>query len=671
MSGFFEKGRVVAGCGRRVDAMAGEVTTSDGCLRDDSQRPFNECPSQSTLVKRSIQARCPIAFETLPYAHRLQGLLAMKTGAWTNQGLVLLVSTNLVVTACNRSGTTPLQAPVESAVATHDGTGVSGCQPTRATGKTPTIDDFETDPARTLFTEGRGGWWFQYEDGTGGKLVREEIRDDSRVLHVTASGFTGWGVGFGATLVPATTRTSACGYDASMHSGIRFRARGHGQLRLVLMSMDNLPEAAGGRCTREKRDCYDGPGVSIALSEQWQTYEQPFCALVREGWGGDPAGLNRAELTHIQFRIDAWQDFEMWMDDLAFSGIGPKASQPKCTRPCPLEAVPPGAKVDPAFTTAKLTDELTLHTFQQSTTRCGTLARRYLSFVPKRLGRASSAPVLMVLHGSSANAESMQDYMTRGRFDELASRDGFVVVYGNAAPGTYTNPSPKVPNTGVWRQGELDDGDVDDVAYLLDVLDDLKARGIISGKNAVYLTGLSNGGGMVLKAAKQAPERFRGIAPVMAYDSAKPLPVPDLRGKGLNRVCFIYSRNDPGLPKDYANILGSYVQEWAAGLGVPRSQIDNPKRTELPDRAREGDGYGGESRAARSTLDSRATEYDIVDPGSQTRLRTIVLDHGGHFWPNPGGETAAWAIQRWGFRNQDFDASDLIWEFFSRDKALP
>ena len=271
----------------------------------------------------------------------------------------------------------------------------------------------------------------------------------------------------------------------------------------------------------------------------------------------------------------------------------------------------------------------------------------------------------MVLHGSSSNAESMQQFMTRGRFDELAERDGFIVVYGNAAPGAHTDPSPTFPNTGVWRQGSLDDGEVDDVAYLFQVLDDLKTRGVIRGNNPLFLTGLSNGGGMVLRAAKQAPERFRGIAPVMPYDGVKPTVVPNLVGTGMTRVCLIYTMNDPGLPKGYHEILSGLPKQWAQALGISTSEIENPQHVELADRIREGEGYVGNNETARSTLNSHATKYDFVEPKSDAQLRVIALDHAGHFWPHPGGESASWAINRWGFRNQDFDAADLIWDFFS------
>jgi len=69
--------------------------------------------------------------------------------------------------------------------------------------------------------------------------------------------------------------------------------------------------------------------------------------------------------------------------------------------------------------------------------------------------------------------------------------------------------SRRVHNSGAWRQDFYDDGQVDDLEYLDLVLGDLLDRGIISGDNAVYLTGLSNGGGMVLEAARRADELLR------------------------------------------------------------------------------------------------------------------------------------------------------------------
>ena len=94
-------------------------------------------------------------------------------------------------------------------------------------------------------------------------------------------------------------------------------------------------------------------GPRFQLSEQWQTFEQSFCGLVPEGWGGNHDPLNPAELVNLQFRISAWQEFELWLDDLAFVNNDSQAVQSQCARPCPLAMVPPTARIEPEFTTVQ------------------------------------------------------------------------------------------------------------------------------------------------------------------------------------------------------------------------------------------------------------------------------------------------------------------------------
>jgi poly(3-hydroxybutyrate) depolymerase len=583
---------------------------------------------------------------------------------WLHCLTLLACGTLPLTVCCQKNCVSPKNVCVASADVESRG-GDNEHRSVLAAGKSGIIDDFETEPDRIALNEGRDGYWYSYDDSTGGKLEREERRDGTGVLYVASSGFTNWGAGVGFTLNPETSRTKVYPYDASAYSGIRLRARGRGRVRLLATSVASTPKSEGGSCTRSGDSCYDRPGVWVDLTGDWQTMSYPFCALVSEGWGSEPLGLSPADIVGFQFQFESSKDVELWLDDLEFFTLKPGETKSGCGPKCPMDAVPRGSKIEPSFSTLTLTEELTVHTFQQPTKSCGALTRRYLSYVPKRLSPRASVPVLIVLHGTGANAESMQHDMTHGRFDELAARDGFIVVYGNAAPGAYTDPFRGFPNTGVWNLGLYTDGEVDDVAYLLAVLDDLAVRGVTSGSNPVYLTGLSNGGGMVLEAAKRAPERFRGIAALMPYDGAEPTPVPELQNKGLDRVLFMYSVNDPGLPIGHHEVLKTLPPKWAAALGIPPTVVDNPKRTELPDRVREGDGYSGTSKTARATQGSQATRYDMVGKETDAQICLVVLDHAGHFWPNPVGDKVSWMTDRWGFRNQDFDAAELVWDFFS------
>lgn len=73
-------------------------------------------------------------------------------------------------------------------------------------------------------------------------------------------------------------------------------------------------------------------------------------------------------------------------------------------------------------------------TFDQETRSCGTVTRRYLAHVPESPDVATAASVVIGLPGQGANAESMREFQAKGMFDQLADRDGFVMVYGNGLP---------------------------------------------------------------------------------------------------------------------------------------------------------------------------------------------------------------------------------------------
>jgi poly(3-hydroxybutyrate) depolymerase len=177
--------------------------------------------------------------------------------------------------------------------------------------------------------------------------------------------------------------------------------------------------------------------------------------------------------------------------------------------------------------------------------------------------------------------------------------------------------------------------------------------------------GLSNGGGMVLEAAKRWPERLSGIAPFMAFDGFDPSPIPDLDASPLRRVIFGYAPGDPGMPPGYVDgVLASLPLDWARALDLPNAVLESPTVEELPDRVVEGEDYTGSAPAALATRNSRAARHDYGSPGDARRVRVFVFADAGHFWPHPQADQESWIVERWGFRNQDIDASAEVWEFF-------
>jgi hypothetical protein len=271
------------------------------------------------------------------------------------------------------------------------------CASRRASGAEPVVVDFEVEPSQILDNEGRGGSWLGFDDGTKGELYREEIEANgtegrSRVLHVASSGFWKWGAGFGVGLHSETNANYGCAYDASAYSGVRIRARGRGRLRLMLADAKTTPTEQGGTCTRVDTKCFDRSGVSIDLAEHWTTFEFPFCTLVPQGWSGSTEGVEPTKLLRLQFVAGPREDVEVWLDDLAFYRITDGAPAPRCGPLCPLDAAPATARIEPPFSTAMLTNELRVHTFEQTTRSCGALTRRYLSFVPVPWDRVRRHP---------------------------------------------------------------------------------------------------------------------------------------------------------------------------------------------------------------------------------------------------------------------------------------
>jgi poly(3-hydroxybutyrate) depolymerase len=384
------------------------------------------------------------------------------------------------------------------------------------------------------------------------------------------------------------------------------------------------------------------------------------------GWGNASATIDPRALYALHFRFAEGQAHEVWLDDLEWIRSDTVNHGEPCGPVCPLTAAPRDATLAPAQISAEhAAAGLTVHTFDQATKRCGPLTRRYLSYLPRSFRAKSSAPVVIALHGHGASAEAFRDFQTHARFEALSERDGFIVVYANAAPGAAT--SPRLPNSGAWRQDPSSLEEVDDLGYLEAVRSDLQKREVIDGTNQVFLVGQSNGGGMVLEAARSNPGRFAGFAALMPYAGRSPaLPTP-ASPVGLTRVLFVYSEADPGLPAGYSGTLRALAEAWARVLGVPEAVVAAPIRTPLPDPVDEGAGYTGPLAILRATRQSRGERLDFAaERGSlqAPAVRLIVFDHAGHFWPNPLQDTAAFALEKWGLRNQDIDATDAVWDFF-------
>jgi polyhydroxybutyrate depolymerase len=263
--------------------------------------------------------------------------------------------------------------------------------------------------------------------------------------------------------------------------------------------------------------------------------------------------------------------------------------------------------------------------------------RCYHLYLPPGYDPAQPAPVVVSLHGFVLNPDTQAAI---SGWHELADREGFLVVY---VQGT---SYPRRWNAGsTWGAG-----DVDDVQFLRDLLEDLAALAEVD-RSRVYVNGFSNGGGMSVRAGCDAAETVAAIGSVAGavVDTATcspSRPVPAIVFHGTADWIVPYEGGlIQVLPLRYAADLvraPSYfvgVEDWVAALaGIngcePTAEILPPQ----------GDVLG--------------RRYRSCDQDAELILYTI--EGGGHQWP--GGTTIPGA----GKNTTYIDATEEMWRFFQR-----
>ncbi len=296
--------------------------------------------------------------------------------------------------------------------------------------------------------------------------------------------------------------------------------------------------------------------------------------------------------------------------------------------------------------------------------------RRYLVYAPANLPE-HPVPIVLVFPGYSASAEAAAFYYTHTRFEDLADRDGFIVVYGNGLPDP---PSPEeraaVPKGGFLQGCFLPQaGEGIDVTYARRVVDDL-AEEIPIDRTRIYATGLSAGGGFAFQLALEAPDLVAAIAPVapLPFQPGGPWLHACRPQPGFERIsiAMLAATDDPfvsyapGGSREYPNArypgMEATRDAWLAALG-----LSGPPEVDLvPDRVH-GDSYDPDTRRTTSTIERQ--RYRPLPDGRELWFYKAVGM--GHFWPSP---IQMWSglWSRYGKTNQDIDFADEAWEFFKR-----
>jgi hypothetical protein len=179
------------------------------------------------------------------------------------------------------------------------GGGPTACTSKRATGSPTLIDDLNDNSDEILNNDGRFGYWFTYNDGTGTQIPAPFdftgipfAPTNGKACH-SGSGFSTWGAGMGLSLNTNYGGHTMCTYDASVFHGVSFTLSGSvtsGAAMFIVKLASVTPPEYGGTCTPPSGTsvssyCDDHFQTPIAPTTTPQVVQVQFTHLAQSSWG--------------------------------------------------------------------------------------------------------------------------------------------------------------------------------------------------------------------------------------------------------------------------------------------------------------------------------------------------------------------------------------------------
>jgi polyhydroxybutyrate depolymerase len=260
------------------------------------------------------------------------------------------------------------------------------------------------------------------------------------------------------------------------------------------------------------------------------------------------------------------------------------------------------------------------------------LERSYRLYSPENVAQNRALPLVIVLHGGGGSSREVI-YSTRARFNALADRDGFLVLYPDAIGRVWDTGGGEI--SGALSPRRDDDG------FLRAAIETVAHQYKVDPRR-IFVTGVSRGGMEGYAFACAHPDLIRAIASV-----AMPLPEASADSCATGPAfgfLLIHGTADPFVPYDGGPI----------NLGRrDRDRVTSAPATYAAFRHRNG------CSGDRTTRKGSVEIHDATGCAAPTGFASV--GGGGHGWPGgrkvlPGG--------RAGPVNADISAPDVIWDFF-------
>ncbi|PWJ53505.1 polyhydroxybutyrate depolymerase [Quadrisphaera granulorum] len=255
----------------------------------------------------------------------------------------------------------------------------------------------------------------------------------------------------------------------------------------------------------------------------------------------------------------------------------------------------------------------------------GAHARTYAVHVPADL--SDPAPLVLVLHGGFGSAsQAEQSY----GWNDVAEREHALVVYPEGFGRAW--------NSGGDCCGAAAREDVDDVAFLTAVVDDVSAR-VPVDRTRVYAAGMSNGAMMAqrLACASDVVAAVGAVAGTIAPDTpCRPPGHPSVmlvNGTTDTRVLYDGGTSKVGPATIHATAALDVAQMWRDVNGCP---------------------------APSTTTHGPVVTAAATCPGGRS-VTLVTIKGYGHEWPSPHGSQTPYGEEVY----TGWDATQQLWEFFA------
>lgn len=257
------------------------------------------------------------------------------------------------------------------------------------------------------------------------------------------------------------------------------------------------------------------------------------------------------------------------------------------------------------------------------------LSRDFIIHYPTYYDGSEPMPLVFNFHGFGSSATQQMFF---GDFRSIAEREGFILVHPQGTDFF---------GLAHWNVGGFTIGSsIDDVGFTNAMIDHISSNFNIDAER-IYATGMSNGGFMSFLLACQLGNRIAAIASVTG--SMTPEITMECNPSHPTPIMQIHGTNDGVVPydgADFSDPIDDVINYWVDFNNCNES----PTINQIED---------------TNTNDGSTAEHFVYNNcDNNASFEHFKIENGTHTWPGTsiGGNIA----------NQDINASEEIWTFFSR-----